>query len=69
MNSLMHVCSHNSTLETYDPQLAVNHWNRMVHRRPGVRNRKAPTSSEEDSSSELSDTSDSDIQFLSEHDD
>ena len=62
----MHVCSQNSTLETYDPQLAVNHWS---HRRPGVRNRKAPTSSEEDSSSELSDTSDSDIQFLSEHDD
>lgn len=54
LNSLMCVCADNSTLESFDPQPAVNHWSRSVHRRPGIRKEKAKSDisvSDSDSSS------------------
>ena len=75
LNSLMHVCSDDSTLESYNPQPAVNHWSKMVHCRPGARKERATCndSEEPDSDSEYSDYYNSDndsdiIELPSEHD-
>lgn len=41
LNSLMHICTDDNTIETFNPQPAVNFWSKDVCRRPGVRNPRA----------------------------
>ena len=73
LNSLIHVCC-DSTLQSYDPQPAVNHWSEMVNHRPGARTKRSTDNdstdefdSDPDTNSEttsaLSDNSDESMMF------
>ena len=55
------------SLESFDPQLAVNHWSSEVHRRPGSRKQKEDTATSD--SDDYSLTSDSDLELVSDIDD
>jgi hypothetical protein len=66
LNTLMLLSIHGHSLESFNPQAAVNHWASTVHRRPGVRKPKTSTVINVDNDEDtydFSDYSDDDIEL------
>ena len=67
LNALMCITIDGPSLESFDPQPAVNHWSSEVHRRPGSRKQKEDTATSD--SDDYSLTFDSDLELVSDIDD
>ena len=57
LNSMMLICTDGPSLESFDPQSAVDHWSKVCHRRPGSRHTQTHIDSISDSSASDSDES------------